>query len=291
MPVNATRGVSQYRVNSGAGRRLFVEGELDEVVMRTLLKDVLDVVRLNGSRSLKRAAVAFRDVEPGYYFLVDRDHLSDEKVEQTWTSFLTGNSNVVYWRRKEIENYFLEPAWLAQSSKLEAGFHESDIQKIIQEFADSYKYFFAANRAYSRVKANFYNTGLQDCIPYKDDYKDDEQAVLQALKDINFYEPTKSILEAAEWTNIYELYKVELGKYSGAEGANTLEWGRGEWLNLMPGKRILNHLICNSGCFHQGSNVKEVIQDLVRATVKDSLPVPADFTDIHSFFAKPLPSA
>lgn len=43
MSANATRGVSQYRVNRGAGRKLFVEGKLDEAVMHTLLKGVLDV--------------------------------------------------------------------------------------------------------------------------------------------------------------------------------------------------------------------------------------------------------
>lgn len=285
MSAKATRGVSQYRVNGEARRKLFVEGELDKAVMHTLLRDVLDVAPLNGAKNLRSAAEAFRDNKPGYYFLIDRDHLSDEMVEDAWRKFLAGNSNVVYWRRKEIENYFLEPALLAQSSKIKAGCNESTIQKSILGFADSHKYFFAANRAYSRAKAKFYNNGLQDCIPYNNEYIDAEQAVLQALKDINFNETLDNIRAATEWANIYRIYKEEIVKYAGTEDAANLEWGRGEWRNLMPGKRILNLLICNSGCFQSGVEVKDVILDLVRAAVKDHLSIHEDFDKIHDFFA------
>lgn len=290
MSANATRGVSQYRVNRGAGRKLFVEGKLDEAVMHTLLKGVLDVAPLNGAESLRRAAKAFRNIEPGYYFLIDRDHLSDDMVEDAWTKFLAGDSNVVYWRRKEIENYFLEPALLAQSGRIKAGCDESALQESILVFADSHKYFFAANRAYSRAKAKFYNNGLQDCIPYNDNYIDDEQAVLQALKNINFNEPLDNIRAATEWANIYKLYKEELVKYAGTEDVATLEWERGEWRNLMPGKRILNLLICNSDCFQPGAEVKDVIHDLVRAAVKAQRPIHEDFDKIHDFFASLRPT-
>ena len=50
---------------------------------------------------------------PTYYFLIDRDHHDIDFINRSWYNFPDPNThNLLIWRKREIENYFLEPNWL-----------------------------------------------------------------------------------------------------------------------------------------------------------------------------------
>ena len=112
--------VGPDEVRFDAGHVLFVEGRgddaIDPTVLRVLLGDQLRIEPLGASISVTSVAEALHQFHPNYYFLVDRDHHDYDFVEQCWSNFPeAGKRNLLVWRRREIENYFLDPDYLARS--------------------------------------------------------------------------------------------------------------------------------------------------------------------------------
>ena len=106
--------VGPDEVRFDAGHVLFVEGRgddaIDPTVLRVLLGDQLRIEPLGASFSVTSVAEALHQFHPNYYFLVDRDHHDYDFVEQCWSNFPeAGKRNLLVWRQREIENYFLDP--------------------------------------------------------------------------------------------------------------------------------------------------------------------------------------
>ena len=115
--------VGPEEVRFAAGHVLFVEGRgddaIDPTVLRVLLGNQLRIEPLGASFSVTSVAEALHQFHPNYYFLVDRDHHDCDFVEQCWSNFPdAGTRNLLVWRRREIENYFLDPDYLARSKYL-----------------------------------------------------------------------------------------------------------------------------------------------------------------------------
>jgi len=77
---------------------------------------------LGPSYSVKSVAEALHPFHPTYYFLIDRDyHHNDDFVGRCWDNFPDpATHNLLVWRYREIENYFLEPDYLAYSDFLDS---------------------------------------------------------------------------------------------------------------------------------------------------------------------------
>lgn len=118
--INVTTGIRAEEVRLQGQHVLFVEGRdkdsVDPKVLNTLFSGGLRIEPLGPSFSVRSVAEALHPHHPTYYFLIDRDHHEHDFVEGCWKNFPDPDTNnLLVWRRREIENYFLEPRYLVQS--------------------------------------------------------------------------------------------------------------------------------------------------------------------------------
>lgn len=108
--------VRPEQVRQSARHTLFVEGARDDAFDPTVLKrlfGMITVKALGPSHHIRAAAEAMYAHHPEHYFIIDRDFHDDTDVERTWSRFPDPEfSNLLMWRRRELENYFIEPAYL-----------------------------------------------------------------------------------------------------------------------------------------------------------------------------------
>ena len=118
------QGPRPEEIRQGAKHVLFVEGHDDNSFDVTVLREFFDhrirVEPLGPSYSVKSVAQALYHFHPFYYFLIDRDdHHEDDHIERCWDEFPDPNThNLLIWRFREIENYFLLPDYLMNSDHL-----------------------------------------------------------------------------------------------------------------------------------------------------------------------------
>jgi hypothetical protein len=109
---------------------LYVEGNNEYSFDRSVLKELVSNLKIqvrhfHGCLGLRAAATAFHDTSPNHYFIIDRDFCDNEKVEKSWQIFEDDSRpNLLIWRSREIENYFLDPDYLALSSYTSASVEE-----------------------------------------------------------------------------------------------------------------------------------------------------------------------
>ena len=119
--VQVRTGIRPEEVRAGGEHVLFVEGKedgsLDQAVLRALLSRTIRIDTMGPSYSIRSAAQALARHHPHYYFLIDRDHYDDKFVERSWKNFPDPIAdNLLVWRRREIENCFLDPPFLVESA-------------------------------------------------------------------------------------------------------------------------------------------------------------------------------
>ena len=111
-------------VLQGSKHTLFVEGKNDQafdpIVMKKLLNnnglEKMTVKGMGNSDNVRSTAQALIYHHPSYYFLIDRDDNDDLTVETSWDSFPNVNQhNLLIWKKRELENYFIEPNYLFNS--------------------------------------------------------------------------------------------------------------------------------------------------------------------------------
>ena len=115
-----TTGTAPSGVLQSAQHILFVEGAtkegLDVNVLEELVGPKLRVEPLGPSYSVRSVATALHPFHPHYWFVIDRDDWDDATIEKSWQTFPDPQKhNLLIWRRKELESYFLEPDWVCQS--------------------------------------------------------------------------------------------------------------------------------------------------------------------------------
>lgn len=244
--IEPKRGFASSEVDYGSSRVLFVEGEsnsLDFVLMSCIFTDV-KVRAIGPSSNIKAAARAFSGVHPSYFFVVDRDHQEDSIVEETWNRFKTGESNLVIWRKKEIENYFLNPSMLCSSEFILEGITEEHIIERIVAYAKANIYMFAANRVVIRLREELKYHWI-DQFDNKEDFPDKETALYKLIHNDKIQNKPTEVKEL--FSTIEALFESELGFMVGEDG--DLQWGKGKWLELMPGKKILHELLNDTKLF------------------------------------------
>ena len=163
--VQIRQGIRPEEVRRGAEHVLFVEGSgdgsLDQVVLRALLRNTaLRVEAMGLSYSVRSAAQALAQYHPRYYFLIDRDHYDDEFAEKSWQDFPgPAKGNLLVWRRREIENYFLEPSFLVESKYCHIS--EGELTTTLVRVAQKRLFLDASNSVISSVRQEQKSTWIE----------------------------------------------------------------------------------------------------------------------------------
>ncbi|MGB8954050.1 MAG: hypothetical protein WCC10_01630, partial [Tumebacillaceae bacterium] len=273
-----------------ARHTLYVEGN-ERSIDFTALNELFDrqlTIRGMGPRS-NVAAVAkalFAD-HPNYYFLIDRDAQSEAEVEQSWAHFPDASKhNLLIWPRKEIENYFIDPAIITKTEFFQNGKEDEYIARLQQE-ATKRVYCEAANRVIIELRECIKEAWI-DCFKFRDgefDTFDNTQKPLLELP--NFPSQTQKVSTELDLKKVKERFEREVANLLG--GSATCVMGTGNWFELMSGKELLEVMVHNTSFFRvvgldnrprQGEEkMRGLVANLIRFSKEHW---PADFTRLKT---------
>lgn len=282
--VKVKTGIRPEEVRTGAEHVLFVEGSeggLDQAVLRALLGDTIRVEVMGPSSSVQSAAQSLARHHPRYYFLIDRDHYEDKFVEQRWQHFPGGDKgNLLVWRRREIENYFLDPPFLAESAFLPPSCKieiKIKLENILVKAAQERLFLDVANSVISLVREEQKKTWIKH-FTNPADFTSKEKAIQQLISQEKFAERSEQVSKMLLKDALTERFETSLASMTG--GGETFTYGTGQWIEKIRGKKVLPQLL-NSGGFTvkdvKGRTLtgkemeKEIVKELVVKNV-DSLP-------------------
>ena len=284
--------VGPEEVRFAAGHVLFVEGRgddaIDPTVLRVLLGNQLRIEPLGASFSVTSVAEALHQFHPNYYFLVDRDHHDCDFVEQCWSNFPdAGTRNLLVWRRREIENYFLDPDYLARSKYL-VGEARLLRERILQR-AQRRLYLDAANWVVVSVREALKRNRIQ-MFTDPELFSTRDQA-LQALSDARLSERYREVVsqklsnESVERAFLDTL-RIMTGETTETSPRDRLRFGTGKWIEMMRGKKLLAEILSSNlfrvedrdGNIVSGAQERnEITRDLLQ---RDEAVQPPDFSEL-----------
>ena len=289
--VEVSRGAEPEEFRRAAAHTLFVEGSSDEAIdpeaLRLLLKGMpLRIKAMGPSSHIRSVAEALHRHHPDYYFLVDRDHHERHIVEECWRNFpLATTNNLLIWRRRELENYFLIPEYICKSAFLKCSHMELQDQ-IIRE----------AQRRIFLDAANLIIIGLREELKRKwievfseAHSFDTKEAALNHL--LNYNHISQKITDVGnkfhkdEITHRFEAIVLDL-----FGGKSSLQYAHGSWLEKVSGKAILKTIV--NKCYQvkagrkslQGQGaLRELVKELLRLPLPEQ---PADFQELYTLMTK-----
>lgn len=261
-------------VRQAAQHVLFVEGEpgsIDQEAMTTFLGDLVGVAPLGPSFHVASAAEALHPFHPTYYFLIDRDHHDDAFVERSWQRFPDPETgNLVVWRRRELENYFLVPEYLRGSGFLSVG--EDELRACIRDGCQRRLYLDVANHVIAgcreRLKTRWVEQfrAIEQCAT--------RDAAVRALREHPAFASKREELAACSSPDaLGDRFDEHLGELTG--GCGRLEFGRGLWLERLRGKEVLPTVVTR--CFRVPDATGKLLQgrrqqlELARAQLRRPL--------------------
>ena len=287
--VSTKTGIRPEEVRFRGQHVLFVEGNeesIDSKVLNELFEDGIRIEPLGPSSSIRSVARALSRYHPTYYFLIDRDHHKDDFVERCWNNFPDPMTpNLLVWRRREIENYFLDPTYLLQSRFCQAS--QDELEEKILEYVKERLFLDAANHVVISIRENLKRDWIVKFLNPMD-FSTKEKA-LQKLRDAEEFGQHRSDVDqkvsAAEVERRFH-ERVELM----TGGQSPLIFGTGEWLYMVQGKRVLAQVI-NSGCFSvpgaDGTALegREKTNEIVKNLLKEASVHPDDFVTLRRLIA------
>lgn len=246
--VQVRTGIRPEEVRAGGEHVLFVEGSedgsLDQAVLRALLSGTLRIETMGPAYSVRSAAQALARHHPRYYFLIDRDHYDDEFVERSWKNFPDPETNnLLVWRRREIENYFLDPGFLAESVYCEAG--EPELTTTLVAAAQERLFLDTANIVISSIREEQKWTWI-DHFTNPADFSSKDEAMDRLVAQEAFSERSSKVSAMVSKDEITERFERSLETMTG--GGEELYYGTGRWIEMVRGKKVLGRLL-NSGGF------------------------------------------
>ena len=294
--IGVRAGVRTDAVRFDARHVLFVEGggddAIDPTVLRAMLGSRLRIEPLGASFSVSSAAQALHSSHPDYYFLIDRDHHDADSVEQSWRRFPDAERrNLLIWRKREIENYFLDPDYLAHSTYFSGSV--SLLRKFIVDRAQHRLYLDVANTLIvslrEAIKKNVVQTFTDPAsLPTR-------KMALQALTDLRLADKYRSIADQEMSSKVIEeafddTLRTMTGQTDGT-GAQ-LRLGAGQWIDMMRGKKLFAETV-GSNLFRvedrygnkiSGTQARnEVVRDLLQ---NREITQPSDFHQLKEIIAQ-----
>ena len=274
---------------------LFVEGDnnasIDPVILKKLLVDIR-IEALGPSYNVKSVAQALYPTHPYYYFLIDRDHQTKAVVSEYWKNFPNPEKyNLLLWKRREIENYFLEPSYLVESKycTITQEKLEEQILKIVQDrlFLD------VANYVVISIREELKKTWIHK-FKNSSEFQNKETAInkLKGIAEFDEYKAEVSGKTSSEELGAKFNYylKIMIG-----ENESPI-FGVGEWLDMIQGKKVLNQIIHSknfevkdlNGNYLQGDKkLNVIIEELLQ---KDESVLPSDFIELKKLIKERIDS-
>lgn len=279
MMIKPKTNVQPEQVRQGASHVIFVEGNddnsIDPFIINTLFSNnyiFVDVKPLGASFHIRSAAQALHPHHPEYYFIIDRDHWPNEDVESTWSNFPDETkNNLLIWRKREIENYFLSIDYLMKSSYINC--NRQKIEQCLLRMARERVFFDAANSVIVGCREEFKKEWIKN-FDKVNDFKTKEDAITKLTTKIpEFVQRQEDLCQYTNIQNIKEKLNTILAEFYG--GSENLELGCGNWINLMRGKKLLPTVV--NECFKvENQSSGEIItgNDATKAVIKDLLRKP-----------------
>jgi hypothetical protein len=278
-------------VRQSASHTLFVEGKhaeaFDQEVLQELLRRMITVKSMGPSFHVRSVAEALHKHHPQYYFLIDRDHHDDTVVENSWRNFPDPSEwNLLIWKRRELENYFLDPRYSRESKWLNAS--EEELREVVRKTCQTQLFLDAANRVIVTVREDLKQNWIEK-FKRVSDFRSREAAVTKLNSIAEFRNQKNKVARILSPRQIQGLFDQAMNDLSGA--GTKLEYGRGRWLELMEGSRALPNVVGRCFKVHdrekhvvQGSDaIKEVAKSLVRLDLTNQ---PDDFQKLYQLIEK-----
>ena len=281
------KGVRSEEVRGDGEHVLFVEGSedgsLDQAVLRALLRRELRIETMGPSYSVKSAAQALARHHPNYYFLVDRDHHDDQFVEDCWRNFPDPDTdNLLVWRRREIENYFLDPPFLLESAFCQS--EEETLTEMLLQAAQEKLFLDVANLVISSVREEQKTTWMEH-FSNPAEFATKNEALARLTSAGEFEDRRRRVSSMITKPKLRRRFAEYLEMMTG-KGEN-LVYGKGKWIEMMKGKKVLAALI-NSSEFNvanaDGESLtgKDKVYEVVRELAVKNVPSrPSDFLELR----------
>lgn len=270
--IRVQKGGRSEDVKFQAKHTLFVEGKdknsVDPKVLNALLEKEIRIEPLGASFSVNSVAEALYPYHPTYYFLIDRDHHTDEFIQKCWDNFPDPDThNLLVWRKREIENYFLDPEYLCYSRYCIVS--QDALKQKIMECAGQRLFIDAVNHVITSIREELKKNWIKIFKTVEDfSTKDDALQMLKTAPE--FEERASTVSQYVSSDEREKRFLFYLDKMTGGE--EQLSFGTGEWLNMIQGKKVLNQVI-HSGCFQvrsaDGTSLSG--REKIHAVVKDLL--------------------
>lgn len=288
------RGGNAAQVNQKAQHKLFVEGkdnqEIDAVVIKELLNNnelngelsAIGVNTMGGCDNVRSAAQALIKEHPSYYFLIDRDDQNQDTVNQSWQKFPDPNEyNVLIWRKREFENYFLDLDYLEKSSFIKP---RVNLKQRLIKVCNQRLFLDAANLTLYTIKRELQKPLTVKHFANHDDFKNKADGLLK-LEQLSVFMDEKrlAVSNVLEKNAINTIYLNFIDELSG--GILPLKYGIGTWLERMSGKEIFS--IMANQCFEVKDfsgklltgeeQKKQIAKELVKLPLNQQ---PTDFQEL-----------
>ncbi len=288
--VKIKKNPDTHEIQQKASHILFVEGEtldsLDPKVFDSLLGDTgIGIRPLGPCRYVQSASEALHRLNPNFYFIIDRDHRDEAYVNKLWANFPDPETyNLLVWRRRELENYFIIPEYIIKSDYFDSGkYRVSDVRKTIIKEAGRRIYFDAANLVISEVREKLKSKWIEFFKP-SENIKTFESAKTKLTNHPAIRTKLNSTRQVLSLKNLETRLDAISTEMLG--GKTKPEFGHGTWQIMIKGKPIFPVLVTkyfkvkdNSGKDVQGKRKQvEVVKDLLRKPLKDQ---PNDFIELH----------
>lgn len=285
--IEVKRGIRPEEVRLQGRHVLFVEGSKESVdpkVLNELFSNEIRIEPLGPSFSVRSVAEALQPYHPTYYFLIDRDQYDDSFIDKCWNNFPDPDTNnLLIWRRREIENYFIDPDYLFQSEFCEVG--QDALEKKILQFANDRLFLDVANHVVIHIREELKENWIKKFTnPEEFSTEQDALQKLQKANEFDLYSNKVQIKVSP--TELERRFSEFLERMTG--GQEKLIFGVGEWLDLVQGKKVFSQVV-NSACFRVTKaddtplsgreKINGIVEDLLR---KGDAVQPRDFTRLKN---------
>ena len=286
-------GVPPEAVRQTARHTLFVEGSspatIDPTALDALLGTLITVKPLGASFHIRSAAEALQPHHPDYYFLIDRDHQNVPVVEKSWKNFPDPKTqNLLIWRRRELENYFLISDYLVHSDYLTC--NQDKLEAAIVKAARQRIFLDAANLAITQVREDLKSKWIES-FPSSTGFETRAKARIELLSRAEFVTHPKAVKSKLGQKALEKRFDAIVDEWLGDASLVEPLIGKGTWLEMIRGKAILPTVInycfkvrdANGRVLQGKSKLFEVVRNLLQKPLTNQ---PKDFQALYQLISE-----
>ncbi|MEO5366601.1 MAG: hypothetical protein H7831_09655 [Magnetococcus sp. WYHC-3] len=180
---------------------------------------------------------------------MDRDHQGDQAVERSWDGFPDpSQSNLLVWRRKEIENYFLDARWLQQSEYIKdeyKGRHGTEkLEEMLCQLGSQRLFLDLVNAVIVHVREGQKSTWVES-FRNEADFPNAVTALDRLQNAPELAQRVEQVRQETAQEKLKELFDTKWQEYSHKQ--HPVQIGAGRWLEFISGKNIYRQLV--NRCF------------------------------------------